>query len=484
MLLGKGRTLRFLCAIALLAVHKGATEQSEDDSIRMLSTSSNLNVIQGSTVLLPCNVLNLDRKVRIWKHLPSRILFSGTISVSRDAKIHLVNGSSLRIDDITPQYAGEYVCLISHHHFLNVTHRIQVLVSPSIEQEPPNGKAVVRKGNQATITCNVSGIPKPVVTWTHEHNGVQSPQLPSGVRQVLGGAQLQIASVDVHHAGVYRCTADNDVGEPAGAVFSFTVLYAPELTVKPEWIHGGEGATVEFMCTCHSAPPSHITWVKGDPKQDTPLQANDRIKLREKLTVPTTTESWLKLTRLRKEDLGSYACVAKNQVGQSFKMVELSGLAEPVQLRGDETGETSFLLTWTAKSYSPIIEYQLKIRRHKSDDEWTDVMIPVSEEGLKQSMFFSHSYNVTGLEPGTRYEVVLQAHNDYGWNRPSETLIFSAGSPPVTEPVEDSTEPTGLPLYDIELDITDPTYLIQGSSRIFHSYPLMYICFLIGLWIL
>ncbi|GFY78510.1 hypothetical protein TNIN_198691 [Trichonephila inaurata madagascariensis] len=253
----------------------------------------------------------------------------------------------------------------------------------------------------------------------------QSSSLPSGVRQILGGAQLQIASADVHHAGSYRCTADNDVGEPASAVLVLTVLYAPELIVSPEWIHGDEGATVEFTCTCHSAPPSHIVWVKTG--QETPLQASDRVKLKHKLTPPTTTEAWIKLQRLRKEDLGSYTCLAKNSVGQSTKTVEISGLAEPVQLRGDQSSETSFLLMWTAKSYSPIIEYQLKIRRYKSDDEWTDVMIPVSEESLQQSLFFSHSYNVTGLEPGTRYEAVLQAHNDFGWNRPSETLLFSAG---------------------------------------------------------
>ncbi|GIY72326.1 peroxidasin [Caerostris darwini] len=147
-----------------------------------------------------------------------------------------------------------------------------------------------------------------------------------------------------------------------------------------------------------------------------------------------------------------------------------AGLAEPVQLRGEESGDSSFLLTWTAKSYSPVIEYLLKIRRHKSDDEWTDVMIPVSEEGLKQSMFFSHSYNVTGLEPGTRYEAVLQAHNDFGWNRPSDTLLFSVGAPLVTESEEEieeeeeTNQPTLLPFYDADLDITDPTFLKQGSS--------------------
>ncbi|PRD36709.1 UNVERIFIED_CONTAM: Kazald1 [Trichonephila clavipes] len=98
---------------------------------------------------------------------------------------------------------------------------------------------------------------------------------------------------------------------------------APELIVRPEWNHGDEGATVEFTCTCHSAPPSHIVWVKTG--QETPLQGSDRVKLKHKLTPPTTTEAWIKLQRLRKEDLGSYTCLAKNSVGQSTKTVEISG---------------------------------------------------------------------------------------------------------------------------------------------------------------
>ncbi|GFT14447.1 peroxidasin [Nephila pilipes] len=479
MLLTERRVL-LRALLLLLGLKTVATDAISDDSPLMLSTPSNLNVIEGATVLLPCNVLNIERKVRIWKHLPSRILFSGSISVSRDTQIHLVNGSALRIDAITPRYEGEYVCLVSHHPALNVTHRIHVLVPPTVEADPSSGKTIVRKGNAATLACNASGIPQPVITWTHEHDGIESTSLPSGVRQVLGGSQLQIASADVHHAGAYRCTADNDVGETAAAVIVLTVLYAPELVVSPEWIHGDEGATVEFTCTCNSAPPSHIAWVRTG--QETPLVASDRVKLKQKLTPPTTTEAWLKLQRLRGEDLGSYACMAKNSVGQSMKTVEISGLAEPVQLRGDQSGDTSFLLMWTAKSYSPIIEYQLKIRRHKSDDEWTDVMIPVSEEGLQQSLFFSHSYNVTGLEPGTRYEAVLQAHNNFGWNRPSETMLFSAGDPPTTEPVVSSTY---LPFYDADLDITDPTYLKQGSSTSSSpTFQLVHILFLIGLSLL
>ncbi len=59
------------------------------------------------------------------------------------------------------------------------------------------------------------------------------------------------------------------------------------------------------------------------------------------------------------------------------------------------------------------------------------MVIPASmEEG--QSLFYSQSYNVTGLEPEARYEVVLQAHNDFGWNRPSETFLFGEGDHSLT----------------------------------------------------
>ena len=67
----------------------------------------------------------LGRNVRVWKQLPSNILFSGNIAVSRDPRVSLVN-DSLQIARITPAYAGDYVCQISKHPNLNVAHKIFV----------------------------------------------------------------------------------------------------------------------------------------------------------------------------------------------------------------------------------------------------------------------------------------------------------------------------------------------------------------------
>ena len=51
---------------------------------------------------------------------------------------------------------------------------------------------------------------------------LQGTSLPPGVRQVHG-SQLHFPSVDVDHAGVYQCIAENDVGRPANATFILNV---------------------------------------------------------------------------------------------------------------------------------------------------------------------------------------------------------------------------------------------------------------------
>nr|XP_042894612.1 limbic system-associated membrane protein-like isoform X2 [Parasteatoda tepidariorum] len=429
----------------------------------MLSTSSHLKVIEGSSVLLPCNALNTaETDVRMWRILPSRLLFSGFISVSSDPKISLADKSSLHIVNITQEYSGEYLCSFFRKPHLKVLHNILVLVPPSISADPSHGKVIEQRGNPTKMICHANGVPKPSITWTYQlPNETHVTSLPSGVHQV-DESQLQVASVDSHQAGHYRCTADNEIGHPAIADFNLTVLYAPEVVVRPDWIHGDEGATVELVCTCRSAPLSQLVWMKGDPKHERYLHTDDdRIKIREKMTLPTMAESWLKIQRMRREDLGSYTCLGKNAVGQVWKTVEISGLAEPIQIRGTASGEDSFLLLWTAKSYSPIIEYQMKIRKYKDGDGWTDVMIPV--DGDAHSIFYSQSYNVTGLVPDQRYEVVLQAHNDFGWNRPSESLFFGSGEETFEEPdTQNVIFPTSSN-YDTALDVTNPAYLSKGS---------------------
>ena len=51
----------------------------------------------------------------------------------------------------------------------------------------------------------------------------QNNVLPSGEKSVLGRSMV-IQDVSRHHTGVYTCTADNGVGQPASADIDLKVL--------------------------------------------------------------------------------------------------------------------------------------------------------------------------------------------------------------------------------------------------------------------
>lgn len=53
------------------------------------------------------------------------------------------------------------------------------LVPPSVKPVPSTGLVVVKKGEPVTLSCDVTGNPLPVVTWTREVSRDSSPFLKS-----------------------------------------------------------------------------------------------------------------------------------------------------------------------------------------------------------------------------------------------------------------------------------------------------------------
>ena len=91
-------------------------------------------------------------------------------------------------------------------------------ISSSEEYFPPQGislsndNQVVSCASPITLTCNVWGYPPPDVVWTLNGTNIDT----SNQRDTLGfnytTSQLVINSFNVRNAGVYVCTASNDVG--------------------------------------------------------------------------------------------------------------------------------------------------------------------------------------------------------------------------------------------------------------------------------
>lgn len=71
-------------------------------------------------------VLFADSYLVAWKR-GIAILSAGTVKVTPDPRVRLVNGYSLQINDAVPQDAGDYVCQIATMEPREITHTVEIL---------------------------------------------------------------------------------------------------------------------------------------------------------------------------------------------------------------------------------------------------------------------------------------------------------------------------------------------------------------------
>lgn len=74
----------------------------------------------------PHEILFADSYLVAWKR-GIAILSAGTVKVTPDPRVRLVNGYSLQIKDAVPQDAGDYVCQIATMEPREITHTVEIL---------------------------------------------------------------------------------------------------------------------------------------------------------------------------------------------------------------------------------------------------------------------------------------------------------------------------------------------------------------------
>lgn len=70
--------------------------------------------------------LPTEKYIVAWKR-GIAILSAGSVKVTPDPRVRLVNGYSLQIQDAVPQDAGDYVCQIATMEPREITHTVEIL---------------------------------------------------------------------------------------------------------------------------------------------------------------------------------------------------------------------------------------------------------------------------------------------------------------------------------------------------------------------
>ena len=107
----------------------------------------------------------------------------------------------------TQSFSFSYICSFFTLCFLIVCFLIIHVVAPQITTQP-HGE-LVTEGDNVTLSCNVSGVPAPSITWTKDGSVLTSsfPRISFGAES----SELTITSVKRTDSGEYRCVANNSV---------------------------------------------------------------------------------------------------------------------------------------------------------------------------------------------------------------------------------------------------------------------------------
>uniref|UniRef100_A0A7N5KTI0 Hemicentin 2 n=1 Tax=Ailuropoda melanoleuca TaxID=9646 RepID=A0A7N5KTI0_AILME len=230
----------------------------------------------------------------------------------------LLGGQRLEIRDTQVLDKGLYSCKVSNTAGEAMrTFVLTVQVPPTFEN-PKMEKVSQVAGSPLVLSCDVTGVPAPSVSWLKDRMPVES-SVVHGV--VSRGGRLQLSRLQPAQAGTYTCVAENAQAE-ARKDFMVAVLVAPQIrSLGAAQEHSVlEGQEVRLDCEADGQPPPDVTWLKDGGPLDQGVGPHLRFYL---------DGGTLVLKGLKAEDSGAYTCVAHNAAGEDARLHTVSVLVPP-----------------------------------------------------------------------------------------------------------------------------------------------------------
>ncbi|KAG7294949.1 hypothetical protein JYU34_022656 [Plutella xylostella] len=250
--------------------------------------------MKGKSALVTCRILKGKPKPKItWLYKQHT---SQDFSNLTQDKAYLLreDGLQLMIKNVDNRHAGYYRCWAENYVGHDVyDSRLVVRYAPQFQLERDSKydqPLQVRAGDKIQLSCKPTGEPRPIVTWTKEH---QSVPYSSNV-YLTEENDLVIDKARAHDSGSYTCTAASVLG---AAKKDFTlIVYEPTVDVL-------EGELVELPCIVAGIPAPRVEW-----RQNGGLISERRKYVDDDFVLRFVAN----LT-----DFGDYTCVATNPHGNA-----------------------------------------------------------------------------------------------------------------------------------------------------------------------
>uniref|UniRef100_A0A452IWN8 Uncharacterized protein n=1 Tax=Gopherus agassizii TaxID=38772 RepID=A0A452IWN8_9SAUR len=313
----------------------------------------------------------------------------------------LTNGG-LQIQGLHPDDSGIFQCFASNkageiqtHTYLDVTN-----ITPTFTRPPMD--TTVTEGMTAVLSCEVTGAPKPAITWKRGNQILASGsvQIPRFILLESGG--LQIIPVFLQDAGNYTCYAVNS----EGALNAFAVLTVWNRTFivhSPEDSTVIKGTTATLQCEATHDPRISVRYVwKKDGIVINP-SSSSRVTV-EKGGTLHISQTW-------SGDIGDYTCEVISFGGNESRRARLEVIELPHSPQNllailNSSYSRSVMLSWVRPfdGNSPVLYYIVELSENNSP--WK---VHLSNVNPKMT-----SITVSGLIPARTYQFRMCAVNQVG----------------------------------------------------------------------
>ncbi|VVC29919.1 Fibronectin type III,Immunoglobulin subtype,Immunoglobulin-like domain,Immunoglobulin-like [Cinara cedri] len=402
--------------------HHGRTSRRDVDiqvlirpKILPIPPMTNL-LAEGMRAAISCQIVEGDLPVMFtWKKDGDGV--NNDLGVGTTTRNHDEYSSSLIIERITAEHAGNYTCIATNAAGgEKFTVPLTVNVPPKWTVEPEDINVIM--GYPCMLHCQAEGYPTPTVVWKKSFGdsiGEYKDFLYEPNVNFFRNGTLEFLHTSKTNDGKYMCEAKNGISPGLSKVVQLKINTPVKFIQKTKQIQVKINNDAHIQCTAVGDKPLKITW-KGSTNMPILKDMDRRFTIREQ-SKDNGLMSELGISPVYRHDSGFFKCSGSNFYGQDENSVELvvqETPESPKDIRIVNQQSRSMEITWN-KPYdgnSVILNYIVQYKLVAS--LWTIDPVKVIVPGTQTVTV------IEGLTPATAYHIRVLAENGIGTSEPSD----------------------------------------------------------------
>lgn len=339
------------------------------------------------------------------------------LGVGTATRNHDEYSSSLIIDRITAEHAGNYTCIATNlAGEEKFTVPLTVNVPPKWTVEPEDTNVVM--GYSCMLHCQAEGYPTPTVVWKKsfgESIDEYKDFLYEPNVNFFRNGTLEFLHTSKANEGKYMCEAKNDISPGLSKVIQLKINAPVKFIQKTKQIKVKLNDDAHIQCVAVGDKPLQISW-KGSTNMPILKDIDRRFTIREQ-TKDNGIMSELGISPVYRHDTGFFKCTGSNFYGQDENSIELivqETPESPKDIRILNQQSRSMEITWNQPydGNSVILNYIVQYKLVAS--LWIADPAKVIVAGTQTIT------TIEGLTPATSYHIRAIAENAIGLSEPSD----------------------------------------------------------------